>query len=210
MLRGSCTCAPIGRLAGTVALLSLFVGCQSIPFEPAPVVPTKNRFPHSVHVMVTDLGAYTVDPGATMLTDPNLQNRVTGPVASLTAEKAPWEKAIAEYVSTRRTFRSVVTDGKADLDMLVRLVLYIDPSVGFKFNTIYVARADVQLVDPGTGRPIGEYTGFGKASGVVRRAGPRDDEGPVNQAVHAALNDLFGKLEIDKRLHAQVGSVVVR
>jgi hypothetical protein len=206
---GSRTWAPVGRVAGTVALLTMFLGCQSIPFEPAPVVPTKNRLPQSVRIVVTDVGAYTVAPGATMLTDPNLQNRVTGQVASLMGKKARWEKAIAEYVSARRTFRSAATDGNTDLDMLVRLVLYIDPSVGFEFDTIYLARADAQLVDPGTGWPIGDYMGLGKASGVVRRTSRRDDERPVNQAVRAAFNDLFGKLESDKRLYTQAGRVVV-
>lgn len=185
-------------------------GCQSISFEPAPVVPTKHRLAQSARVTLTDLGAYTVDPGATMLPDPNLQNRVTGQIASLTQDKRRWERAIAEYLSARRTFRSVVTEGQAELDLPVRLAIYIDPSLGFKFDTMYVARAEAQLFEPGQTRPIGEFTGFGKAAGVVRRSGPRDDEGPTNQAVQSALNDLFSKLESDKRIQALIAPSLAR
>lgn len=181
-------------------LMALGFGCARIAFDPAPVVPTKTRLPQTVNISLTDIGAYTVQAGATMLTDPKLENRVTGQVASLTAEKARWERAVADYVSARQTFRRVVTGGQADLDFALRLMIYIDPSLGFQFDTIYVARGDAQLREPGSTRVIGEYSGFGKASGAVRRSGPRDDEAPVNQAVHAALNDLFGKLEADKRI----------
>lgn len=186
--------------AWTVALF--IAGCSHIPFDPAPVVPTKNRLPYSARVTLSDIGAYMVAPGATMLPDPNLQNRVTGQVASLTADRARWEKAVADYISARQTFRSVQTEGKAELSLAIRLLIYIDPSVGFKFDTVYVARADAQLAESGSGHVLGEYSGFGKAPGVVRRTGPGDDEEPVNRAVHTALNDLFGTLEADKRLGA--------
>ncbi len=193
----------------SLALL-VAAGCQSISFEPAPVVPTKHRLAQSARVTLTDLGAYTVNPGATMSADPNIQDRVTGQVASLTQDKRRWERAVAEYLSARRTFRSVVTEGSAELDLPVRLSIYIDPSLGFKFDTIYVVRAEAQLFEHGQARPFGEFTGFGKAAGVVRRSGPRDDEGPTNQAVQAALNDLFSKLENDKRIQALMGAPVSR
>ncbi len=190
-----------GHAATTVALglLVLGSGCARIPFDPAPVVPTTHRLPQTASLTLTEIGAYTVEPGATMVADPNIQNRVTGQLTSLVADKARWERAVADYLSARQTFRSVVIDGQAELDLGLRLIIYVDPSLGFKFDTIYVARAEARVREPGSGRILGEYGGFGKASGVVRRTGPRDDEVPVNRAVHAALNDLFGKLEHDGR-----------
>lgn len=201
---------PFQMCVQTSLALLVAAGCQSISFEPAPVVPTKNRLAQSARLTLTDLGAYTVDPGATMLADPNLQNRVTGQVASLTQDKRRWERAVAEYLSARRTFRSVVTEGQAELELPVRLTIYIDPSLGFKFDTMYVARAEAQLFEQGQLRPIGEFTGFGKAAGGVRRSGPRDDEGPTNQAVQAALNDLFAKLESDKRIQVLMATPASR
>lgn len=198
-MRTSIRPRPLARLSAWATVFFVF-GCAHIPFDPAPVVPTKNRLPYSARVSLSDIGAYLVSAGATMLPDPNVQNRVTGQVASLTADRARWEKAVADYVSARRTFRSVQTDGEAEVSLSIRLLIYIDPGVGFKFDTVYVARAEARLAESESGHLVGEYSGFGKAPGVVRRSGPGDDEAPVNRAVHTALNDLFGTLEADTRL----------
>ncbi len=185
---------------GGLLLATLLAGCTHVPFDPAPVVPTKHRLPQSARLSLLDIGAYTVEAGATMSPEPHLHNRVTGQVASLTADRRRWEQAVADYVSARQTFRSVQTDGKADLTVSLRVIIYIDPSLGFKFNTVYVVRADAQVQEAASGQVVGDFSGFGKAAGVVRRTGPRDDEGPVNAAMHAALNDLFGALESDRRV----------
>jgi hypothetical protein len=152
-------------------------------------------------VELTTIGAFLVQPGATMSPDPNLQNRITGPVDSLTSDKAAWEQALVDYVVSRRTFRSVVRQGASNVRLAIRMLIYIDPSLGFKFNTIYVARTTATLSDTATGRVMREYSGFGKSVGVVRRTGTDDDKAPVNQAVHDALSDLFGKLESDRPLN---------
>ena len=136
-----------------------------------------------------------------MSPDPNLQNRITAPVPALTNDKEAWEQALIDYVASRRTFRTLVNQGPSNVRLAIRMLIYIDPSLGFKFNTIYVARATGRLSDAVTGRVLQEYSGFGKSVGVVRRTGTDDDKVPVNQAVHSALSDLFGKLENDRPLN---------
>jgi hypothetical protein len=84
--------------------------------------------------------------------------------------------------------------------MTLRLFVYIDPSVSFKFNHVYVAKIDGALRDPRNGRVLLDHVGKGKAFGEVSRDGRDDDHEPINRAIRAALNDLFGKLEQDKRL----------
>jgi hypothetical protein len=111
-----------------------------------------------------------------------------------------WETAVQDYVTARQTFRKVVESGPSDIGMAMRIFIYIDPGAGFKFNHTYVARADATVTDPRTGRALMGYSGLGKAVGPVSRGSKEDDEGPINRSVQAALNDLFSKLETDKRL----------
>jgi hypothetical protein len=85
-------------------------------------------------------------------------------------------------------------DSQTDLDLSMRLNIYVDPSVNSEFARVYVARIDATLAEGSSKRPLSKYLGFGKA------AGEDDDRGPVNLAVQAALNDLFGKIENDVRL----------
>lgn len=187
-------------------LLALFVvgwslsACNQILLEPTPVVPTKEPVPYSARVSLTDVGAYLVDPGATMLPDPALQNHVTGKLPSVERAKPEWEQAIFAYLDSRKTFRQIVKDSPADLLMTLQVFIFIDPSVSFKFNHIYVAKVDGALRDPRYGRILIEYVGKGKAVGEVSRGGKEDDREPINRAVRAALNDVFGQLERDKRL----------
>ena len=58
---------------------------------------------------------------------------------------------------------------------------------------VYVARIDATLLEASGKRALSKYIGFGKATG-------QEDRGPINLAVQAALNDLFGKIENDQRL----------
>ncbi|MEX5215130.1 MAG: hypothetical protein NW703_13305 [Nitrospiraceae bacterium] len=188
-------------LSSLILLIATFTACNKIPFAPATVVPTKTSLPYTATVEVTTIGAFLVQPGATMSPDPNLQNRITAPVPTLTNDKEAWEQALIDYVASRGTFRTLVSQGPSNVRLAIRMLIYIDPSLGFKFNTIYVARATGTLSDAVTGRVIREYSGFGKSVGVVRRTGTDDDKAPVNQVVHSALNDLFGKLEGDRPLN---------
>ncbi len=175
-------------------------GCATIPFDPAPVVATPHQLPYSVKLKLGPLGAFIVEPGATMIADPGLQNHVLSPVDSLVSPREQWETAILQYVAARQTFRRVVKEGTADLDLELWGTIYIDPSQAFDFNYIYAARVDAFFKDPRNGRLLKSYSGFGKAVGEVARGGKDDDKRPVNRAVHAALNDLFGKMEQDRRL----------
>ncbi len=181
-------------------LIGLLAGCATIPFDPAPVVPTKHQLPYSVKLKLGPLGAFMVEPGATMIADPGLQNHVLSPIDSLVSPREQWEAAILQYVTARQTFRRVVREGTADLDLELQAAIYIDPGRAFDFNYIYAARVDAFLKDPRNGRLLKSYSGFGKAVGEVARGGKDDDRRPVNRALHAALNDLFGKMEHDRRL----------
>lgn len=185
-------------LLAPLILVATVTACSKVPFAPDTVVPTKTSLPYTATVELITIGAYLVQPGATMAPDPNLQNRITEPVPALTSDKEAWEQALVNYVVSRRTFRTVVKQGASNVRLAVRMLIYIDPSLGFKFNTIYVAHATAMLSDAETGRVLREYSGFGKSVGVVRRTGTDDDKSPVNQAIHGALSDLFGKLENER------------
>lgn len=43
-----------------------------------------------------------------------------------------------------------VEDGPSDIGMILRIFVYIDPGVGFKFNHTYVTRADATMTEPRT------------------------------------------------------------
>lgn len=165
-----------------------------------PVVPTTQPVRYSARVELTDVGVYVVQPGATMIAEPRLQNHVTAKIPSLDRARPQWEQAVLDYLAARKTFRQVVKEGPADLWMTLRVFIYVDPGDSFKFNHIYVAKVDGVLRDPRNGRVLLDYVGKGKSFGDVSRAGKDDDKEPINRAVRAALNDLFEKLERDQRL----------
>jgi len=62
-----------------------------------------------------------------------------------------------------------------------------------------VAKLDGALRDPCYGRVLLKYVGKGNTIGDVSRGEKEDDREPINRAVGAALNDLLGTLERDKR-----------
>ena len=183
-----------------MGIVTLAVGCTTLTFHPAPVVPTNLSLPYTAQVRLTELAAYMVEPGAALQTDSPLQNTVTQAKSVPALSAKEWDKLIVDYVTARQTFRRVVPDGPADMIVALRIFLYIDPGLGFKFNHTYIAKADAVLKDPHNGRALATYAGSGKAFGVVSRGSREDDEGPINKSVQAALNDLFGKLETDKRI----------
>jgi hypothetical protein len=182
-----------------IALPLVLGSCSKIVFQPAPVVPTKSPLPYSAKVKLIQIDAYLVEPGATMIADPNLDNHVTGIADSLGPAKKEWEHSIMDYLAARKTFTYLSADSQTDLELAMRLNIYIDPGVQFKFNHVYVARAEATLSHPRTGGPT-TYQGTGKAAGAVLRGGREDDRGPINVAVQSALNELFSKIENDPRL----------
>jgi hypothetical protein len=59
--------------------MELFLaGCSGLVFQPAPVVPTNSPLPYSAKVRLSQVEAYLVKPGATMIADPHIENHVTG------------------------------------------------------------------------------------------------------------------------------------
>lgn len=191
---------PTLRIWRTAVISLILTGCAGVSFHPAPVVPTKQHLPYSAQVRLVELGVYAVEPGATMRTDPQLQNFVIHASSAPNLSQKQWEKAVLDYLTARQTFRKVVEDGPSDIGMILRIFVYIDSGVGFKFNHTYVARADATMTEPRTGRAVGNYSGLGKAVGPVSRGSKEDDEGPISKSVQAALNDVFSKLETDNRL----------
>ena len=173
------------------SLLSL--SCSQLVYQPGAVVPTTSPLPYSATVRLAEIEAYNVEPGATMVADPRIENKVTGIAQPISKAKKEWERSITEYLSARKTFTYLSSDSQTDLDLSMRLNIYIDPSVMSDFNHVYVARIDAMLAEGSTKRPLSKYVGFGKTTGD-------DDRGPINLAVQAALNDLFGKIENDQRL----------
>jgi hypothetical protein len=107
---------------------------------------------------------------------------------------------VLDYLIARQTFRKVAEDGPSDIGTILRIFVYIDPGVGFKFNHTYVARADASVIEPRTGERSAIISDPGKAVGPVSRGSKEDDEGPISKSVRAALNDVFSKLETDNRL----------
>lgn len=183
-----------------MGIITLAIGCTPLTFHPGPVVPTKSSLPYTAEVRLTDLAAYLVEPGATLRTDPALQNVVTQGKSVPSISAQGYDQSIVDYVTARQTFRKVMPDGRADVIVALRIFVFIDPGLGFKSHHTYIAKADAVLKDLQNGRALATYAGFGKAFGVVSRGSREDDEGPINKSVQAALNDLFGKLENDKRV----------
>jgi hypothetical protein len=175
------------------ALLLLCLSCSQLVYQPGAVVPTTAPLPYSATVKLAEIEAYNVEPGATMVADHRIENKVLGVHRSLSKAKKEWERSITDYLAARKTFTYLSTDSQTNLDLSMRLNIYVDPSVMSDFDHVYVARIDAVLVESATKRPLSKYVGFGKATGD-------DDQGPIHFAVQAALNDLFGKIETDQRL----------
>lgn len=195
----STTTIPQRALFTVLSFAFVTLSCSKIVYQPTPVVPTTMPLPYSAKVKLVEIEAYDVEPGATMSSDPRIENRVTNVSQSLGPARKEWEKSVAEYLVARKTFTYISTDSQTDLDLAMRLHIYIDPGVLFKFNHMYIARVDAMLANPRTGQTH-SYLGFGKAAGDVARGGVEDDRGPINRAVQSALNDLAGKIENDPRL----------
>ncbi|HSN05200.1 MAG TPA: hypothetical protein VLS44_09470 [Nitrospira sp.] len=179
----------------TLAVL-LLAGCSRLPFDPTPVVPTTSPLPYSAKVKVSEVGTYEVTAGASMSPDPTLANHVLRTTPTLFPSKDPveWERATVEYLTARKTFQKIVQEGAADLNLTLRINMYIDPSVSSSFSQIYLVTTDGTLSDPKTGRSLASYSGFGKT------AGNSQDKAAMERALHASFRDLFGKMENDKRL----------
>jgi hypothetical protein len=182
-----------------VYLTFLLASCSHLDFHPAPIVPTLSPLPYSGKIRLTEIESYMVRPGAVTSSNAQIESQVTQVSDSLSAVKKEWERAIADYLATRKTFTYLSTDSQTDLDVSLRLNVYIDPGLDFSFHHVYLARADASLINPRTGR-LQTYQGVGKSVGDVVRGGKEDDQDPTNAAVQSALNDLFGKIENDSTL----------
>lgn len=194
------TCSIVRSLLVSSMIVLLLSSCSNIVYEPAPVVPTKFPFPYSAKIKLTHIGSYIVEPGATMIADPRIENHVISVSDSLDNAKKEWEKSVAEYLVARKTFTYLSLDSQTDIDIALRLNIYIDPGTLFQYRHVYVARVDAVVTDPRTPAVLSSQQGLGKAFGEVSRGGTEDDRGPINAAVQSALNDLFGKIENDSRL----------
>jgi len=187
--------APL-RFAGALLFMLAFLSlsCSHLVYQPSAVVPTNSPLPYSATIRLAEIEAYSVEPGATMVADPRIENKVTGVRQSLSKAKKEWERSVTDYVAARKTFSYLSTDSQTDLDLSIRLNIYVDPSVMSDFHRVYMARIDATLAESSTKRALSKYLGFGKA------VGDDDDQGPINVAVQSALNDLLGKIENDQRL----------
>lgn len=172
----------------------------SLTFLPAPVVPTTHPLPYSAQVQVSHITAYSVQPGATLTTDPRTQHFIDpfGTIPPLSREE--WTATVLDYVAARQTFRRISTTEQADLMLALRVSVYVDPGMEDDFNYTYVTKTDANLIDPRNGRVITYYSGFGKAFGPVSRSSMEADKFTLNQSLHSALNDLFDKIEADTQL----------
>jgi hypothetical protein len=186
-----CVRSTLLSLLGSFAIT---VSCSQVRYQPSPVVPTNQPLPYSATLRLIEIEAYSVEPGATMVADPRIENKVTGVRLPLSKAKKEWERSVTDYLAARKTFTYLSTDSQTDLDLSMRLNIYVDPSIESQFDRVYVTRIDATLAESAGKRPLSKYIGLGKA------AGNDDDQGPINVAVQAALNDLFGKIETDPRL----------
>ncbi len=171
----------------------LFVACTNLVYAPAAVVPTTQPLPLTATVTLPQVEAYTVRPGAILTADPALAHHVMRVSDSVAPSRADWEHAILRYLEARKTFTRVTPRPPADVELVMHVNVYIDPSVDEQFREVYIARVDALVTDPRTHAVYRSFTGDGKT--------PRHDRDPayqpINQVVQAALNDLFGKMEQD-------------
>lgn len=183
-----------------VAVGLLLTACQPPSVHLTPVIPTQHPLPYSATIRLADLSAYAVEPGATLTTDPRLQNFVSPVKSGSSLSPEQWEAAVLDYISARQTFRRVNGKAATDIVLTLHVFVYMDPGVEFKFNHTYVAKTEAVLSDPQNGRAVTHYSGLGKAIGPVSRSSPEDDQPPIEEAVRASLNDVFGKIESDARI----------
>src|SRR4026207_1623123 len=121
------------------------LSCSQLVYQPGAVVPTASPLPYAATVRLTEIEAYQVEPGATMVADPRIENKVTGIVQPVSKAKKDWERSIADYLAARKTFTYLSSDSQTDLDLTMRLHIYIDPSADSAFHHVYVARIDATL-----------------------------------------------------------------
>jgi hypothetical protein len=146
------------------------------------------------------ISAYSVQPGATLTSDPRTKNFIDpfGTVPPLSREE--WNATVLDYAAARHTFRRISTTEPSDLTLRLRVFVYVDPGMERDFNYTYVTNTDADFIDPQNGRVMAHYSGFGKAFGPVFRGSMEADKFMLNQSLHSALNDLFDKIESDTHL----------
>jgi hypothetical protein len=183
-----------------VVLGLLLSACRPLAFPPAAVVPTQHPLPYSAQIRVVEISVYPVLAGATLTTDPRTRNFIdqTGSVPPLSHDE--WKETIVDYVAARQTFRRISTTEPSDLTLAIRVFIYVDPGMDYKFNHTYIAKADASLINPQNGRVMTHYSGLGKRFGPVSHRSMEEDKPMIDQSLQAALNDLFDKIESDTQL----------
>src|SRR5262245_21842025 len=84
-------------LQPVLGALLLATSCSSqLVYHPTAVVPTSSPLPYSATVNLAYIEAYNVEPGATMVDDPRIENRVTGIAQALSKAKKEWERSITD------------------------------------------------------------------------------------------------------------------
>ena len=117
----------VRKKTGWYLLAVALASCSQVVYQPAPVVPTKSPLSYSTKVKLTHVEAYIVEPGSTMIPDSRIENHVTDISTSPGLPRKEWEKSVADYLAARKTFTYLSTDSQTDLDLAMRLNIYIDP-----------------------------------------------------------------------------------
>src|SRR5215467_16400597 len=91
-------------LPPVLGALLLATSCSQLLYHPTAVVPTSSPLPYSATVKLADIEAYNVEPGATMVSDPRIENKVTGIAEPISKAKKEWERSITDYLAARKTF----------------------------------------------------------------------------------------------------------
>src|SRR5438093_10133281 len=85
-------------------IAGILTSCSHFVFQPAPVVPTKSPLSYSAKVKLTQVEAYLVEPGSTMIADPRIENHVTKITTSSGLANKEWENSVVDYLAARKTF----------------------------------------------------------------------------------------------------------
>ena len=183
----------LGACLLVIAVPSFLMACTNLVYAPGAVVPTPQPLPLTAAVTLAQVDAYTVRPGAILANDPALAHQVIRVSDSVAPSRTDWEHAVLRYLEARKTFTRVTSRPPADVELVMHVNVYVDPSVDDQFRAVHIAHVDALVSDPRTHAVLRSFTGDGKT--------PRHDREqayqPINQVVQAALNDLFGKIEQD-------------
>src|SRR4026207_496193 len=116
------------------AALLVTLSCSQLVYQPGAVVPTASPLPYSAMVRLTEIEAYQVEPGATIVADRRIEATWPGIAHPVSKAKKDGERSIADYLAARKTFTYLSSDSQTDLDLTMRLHISIDPSADSAFH----------------------------------------------------------------------------